>query len=71
MEIFYYCFDKLENVNPKQNISIIVIQQLLNDKICVILKRKKNLQYSNNVSKKISFFSINKEKKNLQHGNNL
>ena len=26
MEIFYYCFDKLENINPKQIISIIVIQ---------------------------------------------
>ena len=36
-----------------------------------IRKKKKKLLYSNNVSKKISFFSINKEKKNLQNGNNL
>ena len=45
MEIFYYCFDKLENVNPKQNISIIVIQQLLNDKICVILMSQLKCQF--------------------------
>ena len=45
MEIFCYCFDKLENVNPKQNISIIVIQQLLNDKICVILMSQLKCQF--------------------------
>ena len=45
MEIFYYCFDKLENVNPKQNISIIVIQQMLSDKICVILMSQLKCQF--------------------------
>ena len=71
MEIFCYCFDKLENVNPKQNISIIVIQQLLNDKICVILKRKKICNIAIMLVKRFPFFQLIKEKKNLQHGNNL